>query len=73
MKKLDIQCPECAAAYRRIELISRRGQPGVYRCQVCNHVLETFDGASEIAYRLTVVPENKVRGAAARRSAQASA
>jgi transposase-like protein len=57
MKKTDIQCPDCAAAYQRIELVSRRGQPGAYRCKVCNHVLETFDGATEIVYRLTVVPE----------------
>ena len=56
MKKTDIQCPDCAAAYQRIELVSRR-RPGAYRCQVCSRVLETFDGATEIAYRLTVVPE----------------
>ena len=57
MKKTDIQCPDCAAGYRRIELVSTRGQPGVFRCQVCNRVLEVFDGSTEIAYRLTVVPE----------------
>ena len=57
MKKTDIQCPDCAAGYRRIELISTRGKAGVFRCEVCNRVLETFDGSTEIAYRLTVVPE----------------
>jgi transposase-like protein len=57
MKKTDIQCPDCAAGYRRIELVSTRGQAGPFRCQVCNRVLETFDGSTEIAYRLTVVPE----------------
>jgi transposase-like protein len=57
MKKTDIQCPDCAAGYRRIELISKRGKADVYRCQVCNRALETFDGTTEIAYRLTVVPE----------------
>ena len=57
MKKTDVQCPDCAAGYRRIELISRRGKAGVYRCQICDRVLETCDGASEVAYRLTVVPE----------------
>jgi len=24
---------------------------------LCNHVLEVFDGSTEIAYRLTVAPE----------------
>ena len=31
MKKTDIQCPECAAGYRRIELVSTHGEAGVYR------------------------------------------
>jgi transposase-like protein len=57
MKKTDIQCPECAAGYRRIELVSTCGAAGAFRCQVCNRVLETFDGSTEIVYRLTVVPE----------------
>jgi transposase-like protein len=72
MKKSDIQCPDCAAAYRRVELVSRHGQAGVYRCRVCDRVLETFDGTTEIAYRLTVVPERKARVApAAKRRASA--
>jgi transposase-like protein len=71
MKKTDIQCPDCAAAYRRVELVSRHGQPGAYRCQVCDRVLETFDGTTEIAYRLTVVPERKARVASAKRRASA--
>jgi len=55
--KSDVQCVDCAAAYRRIELISKRGREGKYRCLVCGRVLETFDGKHEIAYRLTVNPE----------------
>jgi hypothetical protein len=31
MKKSDIQCHDCAAGYRRIDLISRKGKPGAYR------------------------------------------
>lgn len=57
MKKTDVQCPDCAAGYRRIELTSIGGHAGAFHCLVCNHLLETFDGATEIAYRLTVIPE----------------
>jgi predicted Zn finger-like uncharacterized protein len=57
MKKTDVQCPHCAAGYRRIELVSVGGQAGSYHCQVCNRLLETFDSATEVAYRLTVIPE----------------
>lgn len=57
MKKSDIICPNCHAGYRRIELASRGGQKGKYRCLVCDHLLEAFDGSSEIAIRLTVQPE----------------
>jgi hypothetical protein len=32
MKKGDIICPECSAGYRRIELESRNGTEGEYRC-----------------------------------------
>ena len=34
MKKADVQCPDCRAAYRRIELISRKGHAGAYRCLI---------------------------------------
>ena len=64
MKKSDIQCPDCSAAYRRIELVSRPGKPGSYRCVVCNRHLETLDGSHEVAYRLTVNPERPAGRAA---------
>ena len=57
MKKGDVICPECNAGFRRIELASRRGSPGEFRCPLCNHVLEVSDGSTEIAYRLTVAPK----------------
>jgi transposase-like protein len=56
MKNTDVQCPDCSAGYRRIELASRDGEPGAYRCLVCNRLLEVFDGTKEVAYRLTVAP-----------------
>jgi transposase-like protein len=59
MKKGDVTCPDCSAGYRRIELESRTGRAGHYshyKCLVCDRVLEVFDGSSEVAYRLTVVP-----------------
>jgi predicted Zn finger-like uncharacterized protein len=57
MKKSDVTCPNCHAGYRRIELTSRPGAKGEFRCLLCDHVLETFDGSSDIAIRLTVQPE----------------
>jgi hypothetical protein len=57
MKKSDVQCPDCGAGHRRIELVSRKGPPGAYHCLVCKNLLETFDGSHEVAYRLTVNPE----------------
>jgi transposase-like protein len=57
MNKSDIICPKCHAGYRRIELASRKGKPGEYRCLLCNQVLEVFDGSTEVAIRLTVQPE----------------
>jgi transposase-like protein len=57
MKKSDLTCPECGAGYRRIELDSKpRGSKGKYRCLVCDHVLEVFDGSKTVAIRLTVQP-----------------
>jgi predicted Zn finger-like uncharacterized protein len=61
MKKGDIICPECHASYRRIELASRPGPKGEFRCLLCNHLLEVFDGSTEIAIRLTVQPERTFR------------
>jgi transposase-like protein len=57
MWKSDIACPECKAGYRRIELASRAGTKGEFRCLVCHHLLEVFDGSTEVALRLTVQPE----------------
>jgi hypothetical protein len=61
MKKSDVQCPDCSAAYRRIELISEKGKPGTYHCLVCRRPLETFDGSTQIVYRLTVTPERPAK------------
>jgi predicted Zn finger-like uncharacterized protein len=57
MKKSDVACPECNAGYRRIELASSPGVRGEFRCRICNHLLELFDGSREVALRLTVPPE----------------
>jgi hypothetical protein len=57
MKKSDITCPNCQAGYRRIELTSRPGVKGEYRCLLCNEVLEKLDGSTDVAIRLTVQPE----------------
>jgi uncharacterized Zn-finger protein len=56
MKKGDVTCPECGAGFRRIELSSRSGRKGEYSCPACGTMLEVFDGAREVVYRLTVVP-----------------
>lgn len=57
MKKSDVTCPECRAGYLRIELATRKGTKGYFRCVICNHLLETFDGSAEVALRLTMPPE----------------
>lgn len=57
MRRSDVICPKCNAGYRRIELTSRPGAKGEYRCLLCNHLLEVFDGSTDIAIRLTVQPE----------------
>jgi predicted Zn finger-like uncharacterized protein len=56
MKKGDVTCPECGAGFRRIELSSRSGDRGEYRCPACSTLLEVFDGGNLVAYRLTVPP-----------------
>jgi len=56
MKKSDIVCRKCGAGFNRIELTSQRGIEGKYRCRACGVVLESFDGQSLVAYRLTVRP-----------------
>lgn len=57
MRKSDITCPNCKAGYRRIELVTRPSVRGEFRCLTCNHLLEVFDGSTEVAFRLTVQPE----------------
>ena len=51
MKKSDLTCPTCHAGYRRIELTSRPGAKGEYRCMFCDQVLERFDGSTDVAIR----------------------
>jgi transposase-like protein len=57
MRKSDVACPKCNAGYRRIELVSKQGPQGEFRCVLCDQLLEVFDGKTEIALRLTVQPE----------------
>jgi hypothetical protein len=33
-----------------------------FRCLLCDHVLEVFDGTAEVAIRLTVQPEKTFQG-----------
>ena len=62
MKKSDIICPNCSAGYRRVELASGHGVKGEFRCLLCDHVLEVFNGTTEVAIRLTVQPERTFQG-----------
>jgi predicted Zn finger-like uncharacterized protein len=57
MRKSDLSCPQCHAGYRRVELVSRKGAKGEFRCLLCNHVIEVLDGDTDVAIRLTVQPE----------------
>ena len=56
MKRDDAICPQCHAGFRRIEVESGVGVEGEYRCPLCNHLLEQFTGATQVAYRLTIPP-----------------
>jgi transposase-like protein len=56
-RKSDVVCPECGSGYRRIELSTRKGTIGEFRCLLCDHLIEVFDGSAEVAIRLTVQPE----------------
>jgi transposase-like protein len=56
MRKSDLICPKCHAGYQRIELMSKPGESGEFRCLSCNHLLEVFDGLRQVALRLTVQP-----------------
>lgn len=57
MIKSDVTCPNCKAGYRRIELVTRLGALGEFRCLTCDHLLEVLNGKTEVALRLTVQPE----------------
>jgi predicted Zn finger-like uncharacterized protein len=61
MRKSDVTCPECGADYCRIELTSRPGTNGEFRCLTCDHVIEVFDGSTLVALRLTARPGNDIR------------
>jgi hypothetical protein len=56
MMQTDVTCLNCFAGYRRIQLYSRAGRPGEYRCLVCDQLLEVFDGSVEVAYRSRYTP-----------------
>lgn len=61
MRKSDVTCPECQAGYRRMELQSKPGTTGEFRCSVCDHLLETFDGSANVVLRLTVQSSQKAK------------
>lgn len=61
MRKSDVTCPGCQAGYRRIELTSKPGRKGEFRCLVCDKVLELFDGSTDVGLRLTVQPAKAIR------------
>lgn len=48
--------------YPRVELSTRSGTKGEFRCLLCDDLLETFDGTTEVAIRLTVQPEKTFQG-----------
>jgi transposase-like protein len=62
MRKSDVTCPKCNAGYRRIELMTRSGTRGEFRCLTCDNLLEVFDGSTEVALRLTVQPQRTRNG-----------
>jgi transposase-like protein len=59
MRKSDLICPNCGAGYRRLELESKPGAKGQFRCLTCNEVLEVFDGSCDVAIRLTIQPTKR--------------
>ena len=61
MRKSDITCPKCNAGCRRIELVFQKGTKGEFRCLLCDHPLEVFDGKTNVAIRLTVQPEKTLK------------
>jgi hypothetical protein len=67
MRNSGVTCPECQAGYRRIELKSKPMTIGEFRCLMCDHPLETFDGCANVALRLTVQPARKAKNGCIRR------
>ena len=61
MRSSDIIRRECKAGYRRLQVASGRRTKDEYRCLLCDHVLEVFDGSTEVAIRLTVRPETTAK------------
>jgi hypothetical protein len=59
MKKDDVMCADCGAGFRRLQLSSRSGTKGEYRCPTCNNLIEVLDGDHLVMYRLTVQPSIK--------------
>jgi hypothetical protein len=61
MRKSDVQCPRCGAAYRKIEVSSMKRAADEFRCLTCNWLLETFSGTNYVAFRLTVQPKKTLK------------
>lgn len=66
MRKTDVTCASCGAGFRRLELWSEPGAKGEYRCPVCDYTVEAYDGATLVAYRLTIQPVRAPAGGATR-------
>ena len=58
MKKSDVTCSKCRAAFQRLELdvVSVLPTTGEYCCPVCERVVERFNGTKVVAYRLAMRP-----------------
>ena len=52
--------PNAAPAIAASPWLPARAE-GEYRCLLCDHVIEVFDGSFEIALRLTIQPEKTFR------------
>jgi hypothetical protein len=51
----------CKAGYHRLQVASGSRTKVEYRCLLCDHVFEVFDGSTEVAIRLTVQPETTAK------------
>ena len=59
MKRGDVTCLNCGAAFRRLETTSPHGIVGEYRCFVCGSVLEEFDGSAFVTYLFKIHPPSR--------------